>query len=70
MHTAPHFFLCGYLKGRLYQEKPRSSTSLRKKIQKEFNSVTPSVFKDTMKKFCVRLEICKDFKGAHLEHMI
>ena len=70
IHKPPHFFLWDYLKVRVYQEKTRSSTSLKKKIQKEFNSITPSVFKDVMNNFCVRLKICKDLEGIHLEHMI
>ena len=57
--SPPDFYLWGYLKDRVYQEKPRTLSQLK-----------PAVLKAVMNNFCVRLKKCKDLKGAHLEHLL
>lgn len=68
--SPPDFFLWGYLKDRVYQEKPRTLAHLQKKIRDEVKAIKPEVFKNVMNNFCLRLKKCKDLKGAHLEHLL
>jgi len=41
--TPPDYFLWGYLKGRVYQNKPRTIDALRANITKEIQAVTADV---------------------------
>ena len=68
--SPPDFYLWGYLKDRVYQEKPRTLSQLKTKIRKEVKAIKPEVLKDVMNNFCVRLKKCKDLKGGHLEHVL
>ena len=68
--SPPDFFLWGYLKDRVYQEKPRNLTDLKKKNSEEIKAIKPQVCKDVMNNFCVRLKKCKNLKGGHLEHLL
>lgn len=66
----PDFFLWGYLKDRVYQDKPKTLTELKEKITDECKAIKPDVFKSVMNNFCLRLKKCKDLNGAHLEHLL
>ena len=68
--SLPDFFLWGYLKDRVYREKPRTLNDLKKKIKMEIRTIKPTVFKDVMNNFCVRLKKYNDLNGAHFEHLI
>ena len=68
--SPPDFFLWGYLKDRVYQDKPRTLKELKKRIVEACKAIKPEVFKDVMNNFCLRLKRCKDLKGGHLEHML
>ena len=62
--SPPDFFLWGYLKDRVYQDKPRNLRELKKRIVKACEAIKPEVFKDVMNNFCLRLKRCKDLKGG------
>ena len=46
--SPPDFFLWGYLKDRVYQDKPRNLADLKNKIRKECKAIKPEVFKAVM----------------------
>ena len=41
----PDFFLWGYLKERVYQEKPRTLITLKNTIEEEIKAIKPEIFK-------------------------
>jgi len=47
--TPPDYFLWGYLKGTVYQNKPQTVDSLKANITEEFQAVTADVLARTFK---------------------
>ena len=64
------FYLWGYLKDRVYQEKPKDLRQLKQKIRKEIGEIQIKVLKDVMQNFTIRLNKCINAQGGHLEHML
>jgi hypothetical protein len=50
--TPPDYFLWGYLKRRVYQNKPRTIGALKPNITEEIQAVTADVLARTFKKYC------------------
>ena len=68
--SPPDFFLWGYLKDRVYSEKPRTITDLKEAIREEMRAIPRSVCKAVMDNFVLRLKKCNELNGGHLEHML
>ena len=68
--SPPDFFLWGYLKDRVYQERPRTLEQLKEKIRTEVNGITRATLQKVMSNFKLRLELCKEKVGGHLEHLM
>ena len=68
--SPPDFFLWGYLKDRVYREKPGTLAQLKKSIINECRAIKPQVFKNVSTNFCMRLKKCMDANGGHLEHVL
>ncbi|XP_073979190.1 uncharacterized protein isoform X1 [Rhodnius prolixus] len=68
--TVPDFFLCGYLKSRVYETKPRDLEDLKSRIRAEFVKISASMLKKVFKNFVKRLEECKAQNGHHLKDVI
>lgn len=68
--SPPDFYLWGYLKDRVYQEKPKDLHQLKQKIREEIESIQTKVLKGVMQNFALRLKKCLDAKGGHLENML
>ena len=49
--SPPDFFLWGYLKDRVYQEKPRSLIALKKKVRDDIKAIKPEMLKRFMTNF-------------------
>ncbi|GBM92799.1 hypothetical protein AVEN_182693-1 [Araneus ventricosus] len=60
------YFLWGYLKSKVYKNKPRTTEELTAAIRQEIVAMTRRL----MKNFWVRLQKCIDSKGRHLDDII
>ena len=68
--TLPDYFLWGYLKRRVYQNKPRTIDALKANITQEIQAVTPDVLARTFQNMARRVQSCLDANGGHFQHML
>jgi len=68
--TPPDYFLWGYLKGRVYQTKPRSIDALKANITEEIQAVTADLLARTFQNMVRRIQSCLDANGGHFHHML
>jgi hypothetical protein len=66
--TPPDYFLWGYLKGRVYQNKPRTIDALKANIIEEIQAVTADVLARTFQNTARRVQSCMDANGGHFQH--
>jgi len=60
----------GYLKGRVYQNKPRTIDALKAKVIEEIQAVTVDVLASTFQNMARRVQSCLDASGGHFQHML
>ena len=68
--TPPDYFLWGYLKGRVYRNKPRSTDALKANITEEIQAVTADVLARTFQNMARRVRSCLDANGDHFQYML
>lgn len=68
--SPPDFFLWGYLKDKVYANKPRTISELKVNIREEIRAIPRSVCKSVMLNFAMRLKKCVDLNGGHLEQVL
>ena len=68
--TPPDYFLWGYLKGRVYQNKPRIIETLKANITEEIQAVTADVLARTFQNMARRVQSCLNANGGHFQHML
>ena len=68
--TPPDYFLWGYLKGRVYQNKPRTIDALKANITEKIQAVTADVLARTSQNLARRVQSCLDANGGHFQHML
>jgi len=68
--TPPDYFLWGYLKGRVYRNKPRTIDALKANITEEIQAVTADVLARTFQNMARRVQSCLDANGGYLQHML
>jgi len=68
--TLPDYFLWGYLKGRVYQSKPRTIDSLKANITEEIHAVTADVLARTSQNMACWVQSCLDTNDGHFRHML
>jgi len=68
--TPPDYFLWGYLKGRVYQNKPRTTDALKANITEEIQAVTADVLASTSQNMARRVQSCLDANGGHFQHIL
>ena len=68
--TTPDYLLWGYLKGRIYQNKPRTIDALKANITEEIQAVTADVQARTFQNMARRVQSCLDANGGHFQHML
>jgi hypothetical protein len=68
--TPPDYFLWGYLKGRVYQNKPWTTAALKANITKEIQAVTADVLARTFQNIVRRVQSCLDANGGHFQHTL
>lgn len=68
--TAPDFFLWGYLKERVYVNKPETILQLKNNIREEIRAITPEILRKVMEKVLERAQLCEAANGHHLRDVI
>lgn len=68
--TPMDFFLWGYLKSKVYTNKPTSLAHLKENIRHEMATITESTCRAVIGNFTVRLNECREREGLHLDGII
>jgi len=68
--TPCYYFLCGYLKTKVSETKPRTIADLKQRIQDEVAAIPVEMLREVMNSFRSRLEECVRRNGSHLEGVI
>ncbi|KAF7283694.1 hypothetical protein GWI33_023190 [Rhynchophorus ferrugineus] len=68
--TAPDFFLCGFLKSKVYVNKPQTIQHLKYNIRHEIEEIQHQMLQDVMKNALERAESCIANRGDHLADII
>ena len=64
------FFLWGYLKGKLYTDKPNTLQELKLKNIQEICRITPEMLSAVMNSFIKRVRLCLTKNGSHQNDII
>lgn len=64
------FFLWGFLKARVYTNKPRTLDLLKEAIRQEIANLSPAMLEKVFDSFSARLEECLAKEGHHLKDVI
>jgi len=68
--TSPDYLLWGYLKGRVYQNKPRTANALNGNITEEIQTVTLDALVRNFQNMARRVQSRLDANGGHFQHML
>ncbi|CAI6354061.1 unnamed protein product [Macrosiphum euphorbiae] len=68
--TPPDFFLWGYLKGRVYKNRPQTLDELKSNITMEINLINVSVLHKVATNVVKRVRACINEQGSHFEYML
>ena len=68
--TAPDFFLWGFLKSRVYVNKPQTLAALKDNIRQECEDLSPEVLAKVMENDIKRAQMTINCGGGHLHDII
>lgn len=68
--TAPDFFLWGFLKERVYVNKPRNIQALKENIRAEIRGLQPATLTKVLEHAVERARLCEANNGRHLKDII
>lgn len=68
--TAPDFYLWGFLKCAVYQERPTTRADMIHRIQMACSNIPRNTLLQTVQNFERRIQLCLDENGATFEHLI
>ena len=68
--TPMDFFLWGFLKSKVYVNKPTSLAQLKQNIRHEMEAITERTCQAVIRNFSVRLNECRKREGKHLDDII
>jgi hypothetical protein len=68
--AACDFFLWGHLMAEVYNRRPRTTDELKAALQHEIAAVPPEMTRWAMRNFRVRLQMCTENEGRHLDDII
>ena len=68
--TSPDSFLWGYLKGKVYLNKPNALQDIKNNIIKEISLIYPSVLESVSENTAKRMRLCFNNDGKHLKTSI
>jgi len=64
--TTCDFFLWGYLKAKVYEQRPQTFEALKEAIPQEVAVITPEMIRKVMDNYRERLHQCINIQGRHL----
>ncbi|KAJ4450068.1 hypothetical protein ANN_01475 [Periplaneta americana] len=70
LDLAPDYFLWGYVKSLVYNDRPRTLAHLKNKIRQAVANITVDMLEGVGRNFRVRLTQCIENNGRHLPDMI
>jgi len=65
--TALDFFLCGYVKDKVFSTPVRDITNLKARITDAFATITEDMLENTWREIDYRLDLLRVRKGTHAE---
>lgn len=68
--TPLDYFLWGYLKTKVYFNRPENIEALKERIRQEIGSITPEMVDNVQQAFVTRLGHCLAVNGQQFEHLI
>lgn len=68
--TPCDFFFWGYLKSKVYTNRPQNLAELEQRIQNEAAAISPRSLRNSFQAFRDRLGHCLAVNGAHFEHLL
>lgn len=68
--TPCDFFLWGYLKSKVYEQRPQNLRALKEAITQEVEAIPPEMTQRVMDNFRGRLNQCVDSEGSHLKDVL
>lgn len=68
--TPLDYFLWGYLKSKIYFNRPENIEALKERIRQEIRSITPEMLDNVQQAFVSRLGYCLAANGQQFEHLI
>jgi hypothetical protein len=64
------FFLWGYLKAKVYEQRPQTLEALKEAIRQEVAAITPEMILKVMDNYRERLHQCINIQGRHLSDVL
>ena len=68
--TAPDYFLWGYLKERVYVNKPQTIQQLKDNIRAEIRALQPETLTAVMENSVEKAHLCEAENGGHLHDIV
>lgn len=68
--TPLDFFLWGYLKSKVYVNRPDNLEELKHRIRQEVEQISPQIIENVLREFRDRLVHCQEANGLQFEHLI
>lgn len=68
--TPLDFFLWGFLKSRVYANKPQTINDLKNNIQVAIREITPATCRKVIENFDIRIDACRRSRGGHLNDIL
>lgn len=68
--TPMDFFLWGYLKGKVYANKPRTVEHLKEEIRRVIGEIEQPLCENVIENFKKRLTLCQRMRGGHLPDVL
>lgn len=68
--TPLDFFLWGYLKSKVYFNRPNTIDELKDRIRVEMRAISIDVIRNVKNEFLHRLSYCQEVNGAQFEHLL
>jgi len=68
--SVPDFFLWGYLKGKVYNNRPTDLHALKENIREEIAKLSEETLQAVMHSFLTRVHLCIQEGGGHLKDIV
>jgi hypothetical protein len=68
--TSAEYFLWGYLKKRVYKNKPRTIQDLRANITTEINIIDTGMLTRVSENMVKHVQMCLEEEGGHFQHLM